>query len=575
MKKRDTFKILAISLALSLCGCSDFLSENPKDNLYVEQIFDNETSAYVGLIGCYSAIIQGNYHNRNFQETLFPNSVFCVTGIDPLASGLGASNQDIIELFNFRPVPRTIAVYELFQGMYKAVSNINHFIHNIELTSFSEEVKARYIGEARFLRAKVYFDIIRIWGKCPLSLSVPESFEDDHKPMSGADAVFAAIESDLEYAYEHMPKKEEQKRGFPFNLAAKAYLAKVYAQMATSEQFFIGQTDPYTAEDRAEFWEKSYQAALTVYNAPQNNRYDLMPDYADLWRCHQQHTKESIFELSYNIPGSSNAWVQGVVPIAGVFTPLYNPKGKNNRTRPSVVMYEWHREAYNDGDPRLQEYVTGSYDYNELSGGGSKLVYPDEVLAKRESSNPYYERFPITLKYVDPNFISGNSVNSNLILYRYSDLLLVLAEAALETGRKSEVFDYVNQVLERARNSYGGASEEPKNWVAGDYVSEEDLRLAIMKERLYELSVEGHEWFDVRRRGVEWFRSMTTLYNTSLEKYRKPVDTNLAGQDRLVKVPNDLVNGIDMARRNLFLPVPQDELVDNINLTDADQNYGY
>lgn len=593
-----------------LTGCNDFLTEDPKTNLFKEHIFSNDQMAYVGLVGCHQKFIANNYHSLPFANVVFSNGVFTTTGLDPLAN-LSATYQPVVELAKFEQNATNTAVGQLFFGIYQAIFTCNDFIANVEVSPLSEESKRRYMGEGRFLRALCYFDAVRLWGRVPLITGPTKSYTEVNRPLSSPDQIFGVIVEDLKYAYANMPTKEgdngrvKQVKGFPFNMAAYAYLAKVYAHMATSEYMFPENASPYTAGDRADFWEKSYRYADTVY---QSKQYRLVADYADLWQCRTNNTEESIHELNYN-QASGVYWPTRVIPHNSVYTPcnIYSQSGTNAREfRPSVVSYRWHNAKYGidadfasnapnkDRDPRIGEtYVVDHYDRNALSvaagAAPQTLCYPSLKTDNKKGNGG--ERMPVPIKYCDPLWVTNNTSRMSFPCYRYADLLLVLAEAANETGRPvEEVVGYVNEVLDRARASSVHMPDgeiyrfpdqvQPARWEAGTYADREKLRLEIIKERLFELPLEGHEWFDVRRRGREWFIKITELFNQSVTDYAIPnvdfVNTNPVTFDRRIYVPNGIdATGIDQARKHLFLPIPQDELNNNSALTDKDQNYGY
>jgi hypothetical protein len=512
-------------------------------------------------------ITSQTHYGMSWTEIMPPSGIFVTTGLDVLSTSLGASQKNIADMAKYAFDANNTGIENMYSGVYATIAVINDLIYNVSNSSMSEQAKQRLNGEARFLRAVCYFDILRVWGKAPLSLSVATTIEEAHRSKSGVKEIFDAIIEDFKYAELYMPKKNEQAIGKPFNYAATAFLAKVYAHMATSEYMFEGETDPYSAQDRSGFWQESYNHAKKVYN---DKMYSLLPDFGSLWRCRTNSTEESIFELQFNKTVGSNDWGFSTIPSQSTYTPKSTTGNNATRIRPSKVIYEWHKAKYTDSatyqvDPRITEsYVVNQYYKNNLasSPGGTILVYPSEGITGTG------ERFPVLIKFCDPQWTAGGTSEMNWIMYRYADLLLVLAEAANEIGDPDNLkFAVVNEVLKRAR---GTGSLLPADWKSGDYPDKETFREAVMKERLFEMPLEGHEWYDVRRRGKEWFVKMATEYNTGVEKYTISADIT-GGLDRRIKVPVDAVS----VRKLMFLPIPYAELNNNRGMTAEDQNYGY
>ena len=565
--KKNSWKAIICAIALvGTTGCDSFLTEDPQTSLFNTHVYADEQTAYTALVGAYAMFTAGNHYGQIWQVILPPSSIFITTGLDVLSTTLGASQKDIAEMGKYVYNANSGGPDKMYSGVYATLATINDVIYGIENSEIAQPGRDRLLGEARFLRGVCYFDVVRVWGEAPMPLSIATTIEEAHLGKSPVDEMFRTIIADFEFAELHMPKKDEQMKGKPFNYAATAFLAKVYAHMATSEYMFEGRVDPYSAEDRKGFWRKAYDYAKKVYD---DRVYSLLPKYGDLWRCRTNSTQESIFELQFNRESGSNAWMWSMIPGQSTYTPKATSPNNASRVRASKVIYEWHKSRYsNPGideiDPRIGEtYVVGEYYRNDLHNkpGSRVLVYPNTVSGDGEL-------YPVPIKYCDPEWVSGGTSNMNWIVYRYADLLLLLAEAANEIGDPDNLkFSAVNEVLARAR---GTESSEPGDWQAEDYPDTDSFREAVMKERLYELPLEGHEWFDVRRRGKEWFKKMAVAYNEGVEQYTIAADT-AEGKDRRVFIPTD----DETVRKLMFLPIPYAELNNNRGLTPADQNYGY
>ena len=584
IKKIVKTKII-ISVIFFTLSCDDFLTEDPKIDLFESVIYENELNAATAVTACYAQITAGNYYGTDWPKFPQASSIFITTGV--AMNSTGRTQRELIRMGIFEYDGNIAGIGNMFRGAYAAVNTCNRTIFGIENSSgISDEAKNRLISDAKFLRALTYFNIVRTWGRSPFYLKPHTTIEEAHRPKSEVNVIFDAIIEDFEFAARYMLEKNDPRRdaGRPFNYAAKAMLAKVYAHLATSEYLFLDSTDPYTAEDRSGFWRKAYDYAKEVYDA---KVYSLLPDYDKLWRCQSINTDELIYEIQFNPMTNRNNWGYSMIPPMSTYTPFAASNANNGQIRPGKVAYEWQIEKYSthvqvgeqsiltDIDPRLAAnfVTTGSY---PLNAGGSQNCYPTPV--PRTNVN----RFPAPIKYTDPLWTSGQVSRMNWPYYRYADLLLLLAECANEIGDPDGIkFTVVNEVLQRARNSGkslidDSPSKEPADWEPSDsrYATVELFREEVMKERLFEMPMEGHEWYDVRRRGIDWFIKMATQYNYGVEEYALPDENNAPANELHLfkaKAPTDR----NTVRKFLLMPFPFEELNNNRALTLDDQNYGY
>ena len=592
-------KIIKISICFSVVfvafSCDKFLTENPKTSLFENIIFENELHATTAITGCYSRYSDWACYGQHWVTFTPSSSLFATTGIAINQTGGGNVQRLRSSRWDMDGNMDAIANqwnsgYVLINACAKAINGIN------KSAGISDEAKNRLSAEARFLRAVMYFNIVRYWGNVPFYLTPATSIEEAHRPKSPVNVIFDAIIDDFEFAFEHMMTKNDSRRieGRPFNYAAKAMLVKVYVHLATSEYFFLDASDPYTASDREGFWRKAYQHAKDVYDA---KVYSLLPDYDKLWRAQTRNSDEGIFEIQFNPVATDCQWHYNMGPDRTIWTPLSNVNSGGGSVRPTKVMFEWHREKYTrfdqttdpptivSRDPRLSAnyVVEGRYQNNQLHAtapGGWRNCYPTTTTGDILSA----DRFPCPIKFLDPYHVAGNNNSTNWIYYRYADLLLLLAESANEIDDPDGIkFNVVNELMTRARNSYeretARTSEtiEPADWDSADprYADKDLFREEVMKERLFELPLEGHEWFDVRRRGMEWFIRMATQYNDVLEDYAIPAErepvTPAYRELYIIKAPTDYTT----VRKYMLLPLPFPELINNRALTVYDQNWGY
>ena len=582
MKKRVK-QLIFVATLVSLAGCKDFLTENPTENLFPPQIYANRETAYTAVIGCYQKMAANNYYGSSWTEAFLPSSIFVTTGIDP-AGNNGATQLEMANMASYNISPdNSSGVASPWAGVYQAIGRCNIAIAGIEGSSgISNDDKLKLIGEVRFLRAVSYFNVVRMWGRAPMPLAPASSISDAHHGRVGVDTLFNAIIDDFKYAEENMPTKSEQVWGKPFNYAATAFLAKVYAAMATSEYLFVGRHDPWAGQ-REGYWKDSYDAAKKVYDA---KVYSLMPNYNDLWMGKNKSSHESIFEIQYNSETGGNGWAWGTYPGNTVLTPNSANLNNANRGRIRGTRAVWNLQVakYTTADPRLAaNYITGGYVQPNANAPAGDIVngliwlFPTDTIPNTSpvKAAAWGFSFPCLKKYIDPKWVNSGSASVNWMVYRYADLMLTMAEAANEIGDPDNLkFRVVNEVLKRARDSAPG-STEPADWQpSAQYNTKDGFRQAVMAERLFELPCEGHEWFDVRRRGVPWFRDMAIGYNTDLDAHPRNADVNAQGVSRVkaVHVPTDTMT----VRKLLLMPIPNTEFNANVSYSgNKDQNFGY
>jgi hypothetical protein len=262
--------------------------------------------------------------------------------------------------------------------------------------------------------------------------------------------------------------------------AAAMLLAKVYMTLATAPMEH--------KEAGLDYWQMAYDEAKKVYG-----NYALVSDYGSLFEtATSDDTVESIFEIQSSEQASMNHVKE--------FTPSHRYIGVPTwgKFYVNVPIYDSHANTY-PGDPRLASTYIGNF-INQVNGNMSKR-YPD--IAWRSNFN---NAFPYVIKLGETDqSILTTYTNKNFKVYRYSDLLLMLAEISNEL-QNGEQLGYVTEVLSRV-----GLTPH-----AGYSGGQESFRNAIMKEYIFELAFEGHAWFNNRRRGYDYFlNNIITPHNTA------------------------------------------------------------
>lgn len=436
-------------------ACSDFLAEDPKGFIPVEQYYNTREDAieavnsiYAYLNATNTAPFAGVYH-----------STFWV------AAGLAAdelSNQQagapaLDQLASFTYGPQNGALLEIWRMHYKTLMVANVAIEKIPDIEMDESLKARLLGEARFLRGLLYFNLVRMFGSVPMPLLEEDHLDMEPEPVP-VESIYAQVIEDLTIAEESLPESYSAGggRGRATLGAAKSVLAKVYL----------------TLED----WEQCAAKAMEVINS---GTYDLHQDYADIFKLENRSGQEAIFSVGFGFAGGAIIfWEDGQLNIRLLPQAL-------TRQIPGVNAQGWQvpvqplYDSFDEGDRRRE--VTFLTEITDNEDGS--------VIPVRPYIQKYWDRT------AEPN--AGGTENDFPVI-RYADVLLMYAEAANELGNLQQAHEYINKVRERAR--FDGSAYRD---VLPDYenLSGEAFREAVLEERRKELVCEGHRWFDLARTG--------------------------------------------------------------------------
>ena len=493
MKKIIVIKFLPlIILALaSFSSCKKFLEEAPKSNVTVANFYKTEGDAISAVNSIYAYL---NSISTGSTAGVYHSALWVTAGLasdEMLNNQLGAPQFD--QLATFTHAPQNIALLEIWAMHYKTITIANIAINRIPSISMSEPLKARLIGEAKFLRALMYFNLVRMYGGIPLVLEENAALTP---PPATVDAIYTQIILDLTDAATNLPLSYAagNGRGRATQGAANAILAKVYL----------------TTED----WANATASAKKVIDS---NQYQLWEDFGDVFKLSSRNGKEAIFSVGFGDAGGAIIFWEAGQFLVRLLPAKLSEEGVINAQGwqiPTQNLYD----AYNPDDRRRAvTFIT------EINGSaGSSTIRP--YIQK------YWDRV------AEP---TGNESSNDFPVIRYSDILLIYAEANNELGISNLAHEYINLVRKRAR--FDGT-----NYVNAvpDYIGlgKEPMREAILKERRMEFVAEGQRWFDLAR-------------TKTLE----------------VKVPL-AKPGVTPTAKHYKFPIPQNELDLNPNLV---QNDGY
>ncbi|MGE5317043.1 MAG: RagB/SusD family nutrient uptake outer membrane protein [Chloroflexota bacterium] len=463
MKKYIGIGLIAIGL-LPLTSCEDFLDLKPVsqgvavDNLSSDSIvYASGEEAEAALAGIYS-----EFRNEYWELDYFVNG-----DAQSDNSYAGADNPANFQIDEMRIDAINSNVSRDWGYLYSTIGKANEVINNVEdVTDLSAERKAQIKGEASFIRAFHYFQLVQLWGDVPLQLQeiktvsveiLPEIYPIMFPARAPQSEVYAQIIADLELAASTAPVSAPNK-GYVTKGAANAVLAKVYATM-----------EPHD-------WNKVNEYCDKVISGP----YSLLENYDDLWNNLAENTAESIFEINYEGTSSSGNW--GVNMFQGT-----DWKKFNTPTNDLIAAFDA------EGDQIRKE---ASIKFQDVSGKWTDPYWPAN-------------NFPFINKY--RNLTSPSP--QNYIILRLADIILLKAEALNETGDITGAAQLVDMI--RSRVDLANTTAD----------TQEGMRLAIEKERRLELAFEGQRWFDLKRTGRA-IEVMSNLKGPDGESLNYPVNEN-------------------------------------------------
>jgi len=495
-----TFKptsIVGISLlmtVMTMWSCSDdFLDRKPKGQLTYDTFFQTSDHA----VWATNAIYQ---QYRVWEMCAFP--WIGLTDIISDDADKGSTPTDALymqELDDFTFNATNTAVSGAWLGHYQAIFRANLAIDNIPGIDMDPALRDRLLGEAKFLRAYAYLRLVQWFGDLPLVEHILTDDQYYNQARVPKEQVYDFIESDLLFAINVLPEKSQYASadlGRVTKGAARGMLAKLY----------MVKHDFARAAEQCE-------AIIT------SGEYTLMTRYGDNFLPTGENGSESVFEITAVAQPASV-----VGPGATPYNMVQGVRGVPNLgwgfNRPSDDLIA----EYEPGDPRRQATIIF---VGEVLPDGSTIVQDNPEIVNERFNQKAWVPAHAGLQDNGPG---------NIRIIRYSDILLLAAEAYNEINNTTKALDYLNMVRARARGSNGFILKDVTT------TDQTELREKIYHERRVELGMEQQRWFDLAR----WGRIADKM---------APLRPNF------------------VAPKNLLLPLPQSE----IDLTNKilSQNTGY
>jgi starch-binding outer membrane protein, SusD/RagB family len=525
--KKYKVQIALISVfALFLSSCETWLTE---PSPAVTGLADYYTSGATGIYTTNAAYAPLAWeYNYTYYSEFFIGDVM---SDDALKGGQNISDMaDAYDMENFKTITNNGLILDYYRAQYQGIARCNLGLREIpELdidSTMTAKIQQRLIGELKFLRATYYFQLARAFGGVPLVDFVIESSNDWQQERASADAIFSFIISDLEDANELLWKKsayESDDFGRATRGAAQAMLLKANLY-----------THNYAEAER---WGDSIIGSM---------EYTLLPDYSDIYTLETENGSESVFEVQYaedptsDFGGSNGEGGNGYA--RGTFTTILTRSRSSQLgggwgfNKPTQNLYD----EYETDDPRRDATILNPTD--EQIDNPEQEIYLGSRYLNRKTGMYASDGTAIELTH----FSRGPL---NKVVIRYADVLLMYAEASVETGNLASAKTVLEEVRLRARN---GAAILPAFPAYNSYTdTQDDLREAIRHERRVELAMEGHRWFDLCRWGIAK-ETMDAYRATESVEAQAEMAEFIEGKHELLPIPSKEIELNPMDQNPLY-----------------------
>lgn len=454
------YNLIAIALlGFSFSSCSDFLEQNPQTDLSENDFYKTADDILSAVNGAYSSLQEGDIYGNWY--------VFGEIPSDNTRNQLSGSVTTQNEFDQFYIDTQNSMIANFWKAAYKVINRTNTILGRIDGIEINTELANRYKLECKFIRALMYFNLVRVYGDVPLVLkeiSISESYDILREPKEN---VYNQIIADLKEAQDLPVSYSTAEDGRATQGAAKALLANVYMTL-----------------------HKYAEAETILAEIINSGRYSLLENtpgslnidgYKNVFSPVNHNSKEGIFEIQFlkGGYGEGSNYANNFAPEnSGTNVVAVGGTGGNNI--PEMDIYN----AYEEGDLRRDFSMSlGYYD-------------------NRKNNEWVESRY--VCKFIDVPY-QNNDASNNYPVIRYADVILMYAEALNQNGKTAEACKYLNMTRRRGFG-YQTTETSPVDLQTTDKAQ---FALMVEQERRVELAFENHRWFDLIRTGraVEVMRS--------------------------------------------------------------------
>ncbi|MDE6800979.1 MAG: RagB/SusD family nutrient uptake outer membrane protein [Phocaeicola sp.] len=512
--------VAACLMGLTLTNCDDFLDYNPTAVVDEDKAFEEPdkmvNAAYAMLGDCWYA----------YPFNLFPYGD--ITSDDCLKGGSGTTDTGYhpLEIWSTLTATTPGEMDELWYRLYCAVSRCNRALVALDRNGeriLGTRLKECRVAEVKFLRAHFYYKLVTLFRQVPWIDEVAyanNTIEQIRNDEFSYKELFGKVIADFEEAYNMLPEKQTD-GGRANKVAAAAYLAKCYLNLAWG--------DGYEATTGESHINAEYMRRVVEYtDVVLSSDYGYLEDYGDIFLPEYKNSKESVFAVQCSDYQDDNTtfgranWSNMLNGCWGMWSCGWDfHKPSQNlvnafKTKNGLPMFDDYNEeiAYpvngqmngQKWDPRLFHTVgmpTYPYKYEA-----------EYMMTKNNSRTPNTYGYYTSLKEV-PQRSKGETYNGswqafamNDYVFRYTDVMLMRAEALVELDKLSEARTIINDIRQRAANSIDKHIAYAKNqceivlYPETYFQNKGMARQCLRWERRLEMAMENGRYFDLRRWGV-------------------------------------------------------------------------
>lgn len=450
-----------------MLSCSDFLNIRPEGaSLSSELDYSKAENVFKPVSAAYASLRSGNVHGFSY---------ICILGISSDNAYKGSTPEDNPNAQEFDDMefgPNNSLLNELWTGYYDVVSAANNAIHKMPLFDAATENKEQKklieqcLGEARFIRAYAYFNLVRCFGRIPIIDNVLSAAELAEIKQATAIDVLEFLDEDLAYACEHLPES------YPKSDAGRV---TKYAALALRAKAELYKSHLLTAEQDASFTKVAQYTDAII----SSHKHKLESDFRFVFSMDGENCAESLFEIQSSTLGKTS----GEAP----YCEYAYFQGPRNNTPGNMQGWGFCVPS--------QELIDFYESRSEVIRPATTILYrgtttPEGDVISANCPNPCYNGKVYTPSAYNKWNSNGYGFDHNIRILRYADVLLMYAEALVrgaDTGKLSSGY------------SADGALNEVRFRAGLDSIAA-DLDI-IIDERRAEFALEEDRYFDLVRTG--------------------------------------------------------------------------
>lgn len=475
-KKNISLIIVSGILMFGLASCDDFLDLKPISEATTANAYSTASDAEAALTGAYDSF-QSEYY-------IWDNIVFNDVISDNYYAG--GDNPEVFAVADLNFSPTNGRLFSNWSQLYNAIAKANIVLEKVpEITDPRLDVNNRreqILGEAAFLRAYHFYQLVKMWGDVPLVTSPITSLDpsETHLPRNTVDEVYQQIISDLEFALERLPdtysNSANVNKARATAGAANALMATVYAQKPDRDYVMVLQYSIRVEESQA--------------------NYTLLPNFTHLFDGNNYNNAESIMEVQYTGDTEANWGPQLLLP-------------------PSLTGDTWRKFVVPSVD------LVNAFDAEgDVIRKNASIMWESAPWADEFWHNNVGSTIPFAFKWKSAN---GWASTNRQYIFRLADIVLLKAEALNELGQLEQARIEINRIRSRV------------NLPPTPATNQQEMRMAILNERRLELCQEARRWDDLRRMGMA-VEVMNDLNEIDL-RTNTVVDFDMAEYKKILPIP--------------------------------------